>query len=157
MNNTQERLDALKAHLVYYGDATPEELQPVTVDRAFDSRDNTFRMPCGDYKVLTDEEADEETREVILESLWAFKADFIIRHTEFWNTCTGLEAMDAEDALEEMQGKLCESANALVRALIADIDKFVEDAIDADGRGHFLAFYDGLEDESGKYYVYRTN
>ena len=157
MNNTQKRLDALKNYLIYYGDATPEELQDVTLERAFDNRDNIFRMPCGDYKVLTDEEADEETREEIINSLWAFKAEFIIRHTEFWNTCTGQEAMDAEDALKEMQGKLCESANTLVKALIADIDKFVEDAIDNDGRGHFLAYYDGLEDESGEYYIYRTN
>ena len=46
-----------------------------------------------------------------------------------------------------MQGKLCESANELVLALIDDMDKFVSDAISSDGRGHFLSYYDGEEQE----------
>lgn len=57
-----------------------------------------------------------------------------------------------------MQGKLCESANSLVKSLIVDLDHFVSDAISADGRGHFLSGYDGVEIElDGDFYAYRTN
>jgi hypothetical protein len=42
-----------------------------------------------------------------------------------------------------------------------DIDSLVEDAISADGRGHFLSSYDGDENEetvNGQtFYIYRTN
>lgn len=49
------------------------------------------------------------------------------------------------------------SANSIVKALINDIDTFVYDAIDADGRGHFLSFYDGREHEQDEFFIYRTN
>jgi hypothetical protein len=42
----------------------------------------------------------------------------------------------------------CEDANETIAALITDIDEFIEDAICADGRGHFLNGYDGEEYES---------
>jgi hypothetical protein len=64
-------------------------------------------------------------------------------------------------ALGKMQGKLCEGANELVRALIEDMDAFIEDAIGADGRGHFLSSYDGNEEEikinDEYFYAYRPN
>jgi hypothetical protein len=56
-----------------------------------------------------------------------------------------------------MQSELCESANAIVKAIISDIDEFIQDAIDSDGRGHFINSYDGEENEHGEYYIYRTN
>ena len=58
-----------------------------------------------------------------------------------------------------MQGKLCESANGLVTALIEDMDEFIEDAVSADGRGTFLSSYNSEEVEvvvDGEYfYAYR--
>jgi hypothetical protein len=42
-----------------------------------------------------------------------------------------------------------------------DKDDFIEGLIDADGRGHNLAGYDGVENEEEydgeTYYIYRTN
>jgi len=63
--------------------------------------------------------------------------------------------------LKKVQGDCNEDCNELMLALIKDFDYFVEDAIDADGRGHFLNTYDNEENEfeyKGKtYYIYRTN
>ena len=38
-------------------------------------------------------------------------------------------------------------SNELLKAMITDIDEFVEDAVSAFGRGHFLSSYDGEENE----------
>ena len=111
---------------------------------------NRYEYGREEYLVLTDDEADNETAEIIKESLWAFNAEFIASHTKH-----GLD--DAQiDAIKEMQGRLCESANSIVEALIEDLDYFIEDAIRADGRGHFIASYDFEEVESGEYFIYRT-
>lgn len=110
-----------------------------------------FEACGGEYLVLTDLEADSKTDEYIRETLWAFNASFIASHsTHGWSDrCI--------KALEKMQGELCEDANPIVAALIEDMDKFIKDAICEDGRGHFLAFYDSCENESGAYFIYRTN
>jgi len=108
-----------------------------------------------EYAVGTDEEAQETCKENIKQSLWAFNASFIIDHSK-------LEySSDVEKCLREMQGKLCESANELVAALIEDMDSFIEDAISADGRGHFLSSYSCDEEEididDETYFAYRLN
>jgi hypothetical protein len=41
--------------------------------------------------------------------------------------------------------------------MIDDPDEFIQDAIDSDGRGHFLSYYDGEETEINDYYIYRIN
>lgn len=156
-SEAEQKLAALKSYLIDEGEATADEIEGATVANTNNDGGDTFEIIGNEYRVLTDEEADEAAREAIINDLWAFNADFIITHTEFWNTCTQREADEAAAALREMQSRLCESANAIVKALIADLDEFVEDAIDADGRGHFLSWYDGEEYESGKYYIYRTN
>jgi len=108
-----------------------------------------------EYAVGTDEEAQEACKENIKQSLWAFNASFILSHSK-----TGYNP-ELEKCLKEMQGKLCEGANSLVEALIEDMDSFIEDAISADGRGHFLSSYDGNENEididDETYYAYRLN
>ena len=108
-----------------------------------------------EYAIGSDEEAQEACKEYIKQSLWAFNASFIIDHSK-------LEySSDVEKCIKEMQGKLCESANDLVKALIEDLDEFIEDAIGADGRGSFLSPYDGNEEEinidSKYFYAYRLN
>ena len=108
-----------------------------------------------EYAIGTDEDADKVAAEDIKQSLWAFNASFIIDHSK-------LEySSDVEKCIKEMQGKLCESANSLVEALIEDMDAFIEDAIGADGRSHFLSSYDGNENEvtidGETYYAYRLN
>lgn len=154
---TEKKLETLKAFLIEEGHATPEELEAATAENTYNESWDTFEIIGNEYKVYTDDEADEAAKNEIINSLWAFNADFIITHTEFWNTCTGREADEAIKALREMQSKLCESANALVKALIVDLDEFAEDAIDADGRGHFLSYYDGEEYESNDFYIYHTS
>ena len=109
-----------------------------------------------EYRVLTDEQADEMVKEEIEYSLWAFNPDFTIKHCSNFETMTEEEVESAIRSLEYAQ-RSCENANGLVRALINDIDEFVEDAINADGRGHFLAYYDGVENEQDGFYIYRVS
>lgn len=150
-----EKLEALRIHLVENENFTEEEAAEAT----FDERYNSFECGSWEYKVLTDEEADEAAREEILESLWAFRPEFILHHTAFYQDSNGREDQEFCKAIEQLQGSLCESANPLMRALIMNPDDFVHDAIVADGRGQFLATYDGEENESacGRFYIYRTN
>lgn len=110
-----------------------------------------------DYLVLTDEEANEKAKEEILNSLWAFNADFILQHCKNADSMDCYEWDSAVEALRDAQGKSCESLNGLCRALIDDLDEFCEDAIEADGRGHFISYYDGRENEQNGLFIYRLN
>ncbi len=102
------------------------------------------------WMVLTDDDADATVREQILNSLWAFNAEFIAAHTR-----DGLSP-GAITALKEMQGMACEDANDIVGAMIVDMDRFVRDAVMTDGRGHFISDYDGAEVElDGGFFGYR--
>lgn len=104
-----------------------------------------------DYYVFTDVEADEKATEYIKDSLWAFNASFLSGET-------GID----EDVFKAIQdnGK-CESNNTAIESCIDDMDSFVEAAIGADGRGHFLSGYDGNENEETvegeTFYIYRIN
>jgi hypothetical protein len=91
-----------------------------------------------EYLVLTDEEADERAGEAIKESLWAFRPEFLAAHSE---------ADQQTFELLQATGK-CESLNPTFEKLIADLDHFIGDAIDSDGRGHFINSYDGEECEA---------
>lgn len=112
-----------------------------------------------EWDVMTFGERQVMIKEEIINSLWAFNSNFILNHTNInWNEANwGL----INEALQEMQEKLCESANELIKAMIKDLDNFVEDAIRSDGYGHFLSRYDGHEVEisvnNEYYYAYRQN
>jgi hypothetical protein len=106
--------------------------------------ETTFDAPGGEYMVLTDEEADQKAADYIRESAWAFNANFII------GEC-GLD-FSGEKSLKQMQEKSCEGANDFIVSLIektCGMASFIESAISADGRGHFLNTYDGNENEIG--------
>lgn len=122
--------------------------------------DNISANQADDYLVCTDEEADEAVKEAILDSLWTFRSSFIVSHMAY-KPESYRERDSIEKALEHMQSHLCESANCIVKSMIKDIDHFVDDAVSADGRGHFLAQYDGDEHEVTidgiDYYIYRQN
>jgi hypothetical protein len=124
------------------------------VDDVTATKYETFEAEGAEYKVLDDVEADEAAKENITESLWAFNAEFII------SQC-GLEwSQAAEDSLKQLQGDACESCNAFFQSLISKccgLDKFIDAAIAADGRGHFLNTYDGEEKEEGEFFIYRVN
>lgn len=92
----------------------------------------------GEYMVLTDEEADERAKAYIEDSLWAFNPWFLAGLT------------DMPDSIFEALQPQCESANEAILAIVertCGLDKLVEDAISADGRGHFLNTYDDEENE----------
>ena len=112
----------------------------------------TYSTISGDeYLVLTDDEADEEVYKEIETSLWAFNAEFIIE-------MTGLNS--GVESLRTMQKNSCEDCNDFIKAIIdgtCGMEYFVESAIESDGRGHFISYYDGEENEQGEYFIYRVN
>lgn len=148
------KINALQKYLLngLYQDE-PEKVNNINIDEYT----NEFEIDGSCFLVLTREEADEKTKEYILETLWAFNAEFILQHTEFYQESTDSEDEMFIKSLRNMQSEMCESANAIVKALIRDIDEFITDAIDEDGRGHFLATYDGEENYENGYYIYQTN
>ena len=152
-----KKFESLKAYLIESGEATTQELEAVTIKNSYNDNYKTFEIVGNEYKVLTDTEADEEAKNQILDSLWAFNADFILQHTEFYKTSSDFEDAEFINSLQQLQSSICEGANTIVKALINDIDMFVENAIDLDGRGHFISWYDGEEVEQGDLYIYRTN
>lgn len=109
--------------------------------------------PNSDYLILSDKEADEKCAEEIKDSLWAFSSSFLA-------SCTGLD----ECIFKALQDK-CEGSNDAVLSLVektCGLESFIDDAISADGRGHFLARYDHEEreikiEDQGLFYVYRVN
>ena len=139
------------------------EVDPSTIEQSkYD--ENVYETEDGEeYAVYTDDDADREVREQIVDSLWAFNPDFIVKHMRGYDELSSFDERETVNALEEVQSKLAESANPLVKAIIEDIDEFVEDAVDSDGRGHFISSYDGeeleLADDKGyiQYYAYRIN
>ena len=123
-----------------------------SVETLRDNGDNYFQVVDGyEYLVLTDGEADEKAQEYIEDSLWAFNAEFILE------TCGLDSGSNVIESLRKMQEDSCEDCNDFIRALIdgtCGIDAFVEEAILADGRGHFLITYDGKEGEQDGYFIY---
>lgn len=120
---------------------------------------NLFEHGVESYLVLDEEEVDQYVKDRILDDLWAFNAEFILSHSR-------IEADEDNEAkilkaLVMVQEKLCESATPLIRALLENEGEFIEDAIEADGRGHFLSGYDGKEEKivfaEELFYIYRQN
>lgn len=110
-----------------------EDLSPDDIE---EEGGNRYSVGRRDYLVLTDKEADEAAGAAIEESLWAFNAQFLAYET-------GLPI----DVFQALQHK-CEGANDIFRKLVnttCGIDRFVEAALEGDGRGHFLSCYDGEE------------
>lgn len=144
--STEARITALSQHL-------GEDAGDITVNPLSDTE---FRFGRQEYRVLTDDEATEAAKSYIKETLWAFNVSFLSRFVP------ALQNKRAAKAWEDMVGELCEGANPLVEALIGiNITAFCEAAIDADGRGHFLAGYDNVESDETvgetQFFIYRTN
>ena len=137
-------MDRIKALAEYLGES---------VENLHDNGDNYFQVVDGmEYLVLTDGEADQMSQEYIEDSLWSFNADFIL------DTCGLDSSSNVSRSLRKMQEESCEGCNDFIRALeegTCGIDEFVNQAILADGRGHFLSSYDGEEGEQDGYFIYR--
>lgn len=100
-----------------------------------------FEVDGAEFVVATESEADSAVRQSIEDSLFAFRPDFVASHCP-----NGIDS----DTIEAIVGERCEDANDAIRALIEagnGLDAFIDDAVLADGRGHFLAHYDGDEIE----------
>lgn len=103
-----------------------------------------------DCLVLSDSEANSRCYDSILDSLWAFRSEFLAAHLK-----KGI-SVDVVDLIQS--NGLCEGNNEAIKSLIDDLEYLVEDAIRCDGRGHFIAQYDGEEIElSNDLYAYRIN
>jgi hypothetical protein len=110
--------------------------------------ESLYTLANEEYLVLTDSEADERTADYIRETLWAFNPSFL---------CNYLPKGVTEDVVRILQDK-CEGANEPLLAMVDDrLDDLIQDAIGADGRGHFVNNYDGEEHEAGEYFIYRVN
>lgn len=143
------KLEALKNYLVNEDEFTAEELQEEEITEGYN--ENIFEVCGREYMVLTDEEAYQAASDYINDFVWAFNSNFIIEHSN---------VLDYDNASEKVVKAIqdqCESGNEAMKKLINDMDEFVQDAIDADGRGHFLNTYDGEEYEAKDYYIYRMN
>lgn len=155
--------------IVYEGNE--QELTGLWIEATDNPIENTWEQYCeenctvvdeidgtdekDDYIVLTDEEADEMAANYIKDSLWAFNASFLASETGF--------PIEVFTALQNQ----CEGANDAIYNMVdgyksdTDIDSFIDAAISADGRGHFMSSYDGNENEETvngtTYYIYRIN
>lgn len=131
--------------LAVFLNVTEEEIDSSEYD------ENLFEFENQEYLVLTDEEANERTKEYISDTVWAFNTDFIIQHS------STLDYDKASEQVIRAIQDLYENGNEAIKKLIDDFDEFVENAISADGRGHFISGYDGEENEEGGFYIYRIN
>lgn len=108
-----------------------------------------------DWISLTDEEADDQATAYIEDSLWAFNYNFLCGYIP------GLSSMNKE-MWHAFVSAACEDANPLIKAMLGDnISSFVDAAIRADGRGHFISSYDSEEHEQRvdgvTYFLYQQN
>jgi hypothetical protein len=122
--------------------------------KQYDSHEATYAIGTGD-------EASDASGEYIRESVWAFSAEFLC------SVC-GLSP-DLAPMLRAYQEKECENANEGLLGLVercADLAELQDAAEGADGRGHFLSPYNGVEEEhtyenedgdGDTFYIYRTN
>lgn len=125
------------------------EVEVIDITKS-DYSDNVFEVNENEYLVLTDEEAKEETTNYINETVWAFNSDFIINHS------SALDYDEPSRMIVRVIGEQCESGNEAMKKLIDDMDEFIIDAIELDGRGHFLSSYDGVENEHGEFFIYQV-
>ena len=157
--------DALKKFLVEQGELSEDESNEVVIKKEWDSYYSEYRFDVyGDeYLVMDDGRAYSTAFHEISQTLWAFNTDFILDHLKdeikYGNDPVDLDELKA--CVDLAKEKLCEGANAIIHALIDDLEAFVDDAIAADGRGHFISSYDGEEHEvtvdGETYYIYRIS
>lgn len=117
-----KKLEALSKYL----EVEPSQLSKLDSDVILYERE--------EYLILNDSEANEAVENYIKENAWAFNSEFLASH---------MTNIDSHD-LKHLQG-LYESANPIILKLIDNIDRFINDAIRLDGRGHFLSSYDSKE------------
>jgi hypothetical protein len=143
-NDALEDCDDARGLVVHAWQAKGED-NPADADWELEG-DHEVNFGGFTYAVMSDDDADAACTERIEDSVWAFRSGFL-------SGATGLD----ERVFEALQDR-CESANEAITALIngsCGMKHFVEQAMAADGRGHFLSPYDGEEYEYEDWYIYR--
>jgi hypothetical protein len=104
-----------------------------------------YETEDGEFAVGTDAQADKAARDAAYDSLWAFRASYIVGYLPI----DGRAATAAEKAITKVQEDLCEDAGPIIELLLGDkLESFLQQAVNDDGRGHFLAGYDFEEVDS---------
>ena len=165
MSKKMKNEDALKKFLIEQGEFSEDEINEAVIKKEWDNYYSEYRFDVyGDeYLVMDDDRAYATAYQEISQLLWAFNTDFILDHLKddikYGDDPVDLDELKA--SIDLVKGKLCEGANAIIHALIDDLEEFVDDAIAADGRGHFISSYDGEEHEvtvdGETYYIYRLS
>ena len=149
---TEAELKKLAAwhYLIKQGE-TPREAAQSIADTDFDDSEPEFsgnRSYC--YTIASEDEALDIVSNYIQDALWAFNADFLASFCDLPSEV--FEAIQANNK--------CEGNNDTIERLIerspGGLTDFVDQAISADGIGHFLNSYDGESDEitlAGETYV----
>ena len=104
-----------------------------------------------EYLILDDDEANDEVNDYIRSSLEYFNSRFLAKHCKLPESV--IKILQGSAQTPGFQVDLSE----LLYSLCADFSALVADAIEQDGRGHFLSMYDGKEIEYSGYLIYRTN
>ncbi len=150
-----ENEDQIVNEIDYKAQALVKHLNDPCIDDDFDvevlMENCIYECQDKEYLVLTGDEPFENVKGDIHDSIYAFNRSFLAEQT-------GLPFGDF--LKEEYSDELNEFLIAIVE-MTCGMDKFVEEAIRADGRGHFLASYDGAESivevNGNEYYIYRVN
>ena len=126
-------------------DITPESFKHCGLE--------VFDVDGAEYAIGTDDECDKAAAENIKETVFAFQGWFIADHAP--------KGLSGED-IDALRGDKCEDINDAMTALVEagkGMEAFIDAAICADGRGHFISQYDGeeLEDEKANHFAYRMN
>jgi hypothetical protein len=149
MKNKLQAVNAIEA-LANFAECDPSDIEQEKHDHY---GMEVFSIGRKEYAVGTDEEADQACLGHIKDSAWAFRSSFVCDYCNL--------PQELAEALEAMQSQKCESANDSILALIektdGGIEGFAEEAVSADGRGHFLSGYDGEENEESGFFIYRIN
>ena len=89
----------------------------------------------GSQYAITDseEKLHSACKKYIRENIWAFRAEWLVDY---------IPTLTADD-IRIIQGEHCEDCNEIIFKLVEDFEELVEDAIEQDGIGHFIAFQDG--------------
>jgi phage terminase Nu1 subunit (DNA packaging protein) len=146
VDDRRKRMQALADYLAIEPDPIEgETLEDYIEQSAYDSEE--FEAEGNTYLVLTDAEADDRAKYNVADSLWAFNADYLTDYIPL-----------PANIISLIQREMSEDCNEAFKELLGDkLDSFIDDAISADGRAHFMNTYDDQENTSSEYLIYRTN
>lgn len=132
-----------------FDEVTAEDIKnALAVDK---ERDSHWDLPVliiddEEYAVAEgEEEATKAARQVVEDTICYFRPDFLAAHS------------DVPEKVFMFLAGSCFDDNEAYKAMIYDVEDFIDDAIDADGRGHFLNTYDSKEHEIGEYFLYQIS